>query len=63
MERAREENRRLLSLIEEKDHRISTLEGRMSKVVAELLEARCERSNLRQENSALIRAMASLKSK
>ncbi|XP_076235468.1 uncharacterized protein LOC143179914 isoform X2 [Calliopsis andreniformis] len=48
LERAQEENRRLLSLLEDRDHTIMTLEAR-------LLQQR-------EENAALIRAMAALAS-
>lgn len=60
LESAREENRRLLGLLEERDRRISSLESRLSILTGELTQASTERSNLRQENTALIRAMASL---
>ncbi|XP_076057833.1 uncharacterized protein LOC143035124 [Oratosquilla oratoria] len=63
LERAREENRRLLCLLEERDHRISSLESRLSQLTGELSQASLDRSNLRQENTALIRAMASLAAK
>ncbi|MPC83317.1 hypothetical protein E2C01_078024 [Portunus trituberculatus] len=60
LESAREENRRLLGLLEERDRRITSLESRLSILSGELTQASTERSNLRQENTALIRAMASL---
>ncbi|XP_042212915.1 PRKC apoptosis WT1 regulator protein-like isoform X2 [Homarus americanus] len=63
LESAREENRRLLGLLEERDRRISSLESRLSILTGELTQACTERSNLRQENTALIRAMASLTAK
>ncbi|XP_045582254.1 PRKC apoptosis WT1 regulator protein isoform X2 [Procambarus clarkii] len=63
LESAREENRRLLGLLEERDRRISSLESRLSLLTGELTQACSERSNLRQENTALIRAMASLTAK
>ncbi|XP_071552856.1 uncharacterized protein [Panulirus ornatus] len=63
LESAREENRRLLGLLEERDRRISSLESRLSILTGELTQACTERSNLRQENNALIRAMASLTAK
>ncbi|KAK7018681.1 hypothetical protein SK128_022624 [Halocaridina rubra] len=63
LESAREENRRLLGLLEERDRRISLLESRLSILTGELAQACNERSNLRQENNALIHAMASLTAK
>ncbi|KAL7641773.1 UNVERIFIED_CONTAM: hypothetical protein RMT77_007647 [Armadillidium vulgare] len=63
LERAREENRRLLALMEEKDKKITNLEAKLGQLSYELTQANNEKSNLRQENSALIRAMASLSSK
>ncbi|XP_042856339.1 PRKC apoptosis WT1 regulator protein-like isoform X2 [Penaeus japonicus] len=63
LESAREENRRLLGLLEERDRRISSLESRLSQLTGELSQACNDRSNLRQENNALIRAIASLTTK
>lgn len=63
LESAREENRRLLGLLEERDRRITLLESRLSILTGELTQACNDRSNLRQENNALIHAMASLSAK
>ncbi|XP_064102185.1 PRKC apoptosis WT1 regulator protein-like isoform X1 [Macrobrachium nipponense] len=63
LESAREENRRLLGLLEERDRRITLLESRLSILTGELAQACNDRSNLRQENNALIHAMASLTAK
>jgi len=57
LERAQEENRRLLCLLEERDRKISNLEVRMSQLERDIAS---ERDRLRDENAALIRAMASL---
>nr|CAD7438175.1 unnamed protein product [Timema bartmani] len=57
LERAQEENRRLLSLLEDRDHKIATLEARVAQLQRELAQ---EKERLREENAALIRAMASL---
>ncbi|KAK3926448.1 PRKC apoptosis WT1 regulator protein [Frankliniella fusca] len=59
LERAKEENRRLLCLLEDRDHKISVLEQRISQLHREMT---AERERLRDENAALIRAMASLAS-
>ena len=63
LERAREENRRLLSMVEEKDHQISILETHLGKVSFELTQANNEKSNLMQENSDLVRAISTLSAK
>nr|CAD7424397.1 unnamed protein product [Timema monikensis] len=57
LERAQEENRRLLSLLEDRDHKIATLEARVSQLQRELAQ---EKEWLREKNVALIRAMAAL---
>nr|CAD7193715.1 unnamed protein product [Timema douglasi] len=57
LERAQEENRRLLSLLEDRDHKIATLEARVAQLQKELAQ---EKERLREENTALIRAMAAL---
>ncbi|KAJ4427667.1 hypothetical protein ANN_25315 [Periplaneta americana] len=57
LERAQEENRRLLSLLEDRDRKIATLEARISQLQREMSQ---EKDRLREENAALIRAMASL---
>nr|CAD7569166.1 unnamed protein product [Timema californicum] len=57
LERAQEENRRLLSLLEDRDHKIATLEARVAQLQRELAQ---EKERLREENTALIRAMAAL---
>ncbi|KZC06523.1 hypothetical protein WN55_10434, partial [Dufourea novaeangliae] len=59
IERAQEENRRLLSLLEDRDHKIMTLQGRL---LQQQHEMTLERERLREENAALIRAMAALAS-
>lgn len=59
IERAQEENRRLLSLLEDRDHKIMTLEARL---LQQQHEMTIERERLREENAALIRAMAALAS-
>ncbi|XP_024883893.1 uncharacterized protein LOC143902612 isoform X3 [Temnothorax americanus] len=59
IERAQEENRRLLSLLEDRDHKIMALEARLLKQQHELT---LERDRLREENATLIRAMAALAS-
>lgn len=55
LERAHEENRRLLSLLEDRDHKIATLEARISQLQREMAVEK-----ERGENTALIRAMTSL---
>jgi predicted RNase H-like nuclease (RuvC/YqgF family) len=57
LERAQEENRRLLSLLEERDRKIFALESRIFQLQREMSQ---EKERLREENAALIRAMASL---
>ncbi|XP_034233863.1 PRKC apoptosis WT1 regulator protein-like isoform X1 [Thrips palmi] len=57
LERAQEENRRLLSLLEDRDHKINVLEQRITQLQRDMA---AERERLRDENAALIRAMASL---
>ncbi|PSN56583.1 hypothetical protein C0J52_01551 [Blattella germanica] len=57
LERAQEENRRLLSLLEDRDRKIATLEARITQLQREMSQ---EKDRLREENAALIRAMASL---
>lgn len=57
IERAQEENRKLLSLLEDRDIQIMALEAR---VLLQQHEAAIELERLREENAALIRAMASL---
>ncbi|XP_076392388.1 uncharacterized protein LOC100881361 isoform X3 [Megachile rotundata] len=59
IERAQEENRRLLSLLEDRDHKIMALEARL---LQQQHEMAIERERLREENAALIRAMAALAS-
>ncbi|XP_028045579.1 PRKC apoptosis WT1 regulator protein-like isoform X5 [Monomorium pharaonis] len=59
IERAQEENRRLLSLLEDRDHKIMALEARLLKQQHEMA---VERDRLREENATLIRAMAALAS-
>ncbi|XP_031833805.1 uncharacterized protein LOC116427512 isoform X3 [Nomia melanderi] len=59
IERAQEENRRLLSLLEDRDHKIMALEARL---LQQQHEMTLERERLRDENAALIRAMAALAS-
>ncbi|KDR17269.1 PRKC apoptosis WT1 regulator protein-like [Zootermopsis nevadensis] len=57
LERAQEENRRLLSLLEDRDRKIASLEARISQLQREMSQ---EKDRLREENATLIRAMASL---
>jgi predicted RNase H-like nuclease (RuvC/YqgF family) len=57
LERTQEENRRLLSLLEERDRKIATLEARIIQLQREMSQ---ERDRYREENAALIRAMTSL---
>lgn len=59
IERAQEENRRLLALLEDQDHKIMALEAQL---VQQQREMAIERDRLREENAALIRAMAALAS-
>ncbi|XP_053986501.1 uncharacterized protein LOC128894183 isoform X8 [Hylaeus anthracinus] len=59
IERTQEENRRLLSLLEDRDHKIMALEARL---LQQKHEMAMERERLREENAALIRAMAALAS-
>ncbi|XP_015117312.1 PRKC apoptosis WT1 regulator protein isoform X3 [Diachasma alloeum] len=58
-ERAQEENRRLLALLEDQDHKIMALEAQ---ILQQQREMAIERERLREENAALIRAMAALAS-
>ncbi|XP_012272347.1 PRKC apoptosis WT1 regulator protein isoform X2 [Orussus abietinus] len=57
IERTQEENRRLLSLLETRDHKIMALEARL---LQQQHEMALERERLQEENAALIRAMAAL---
>ncbi|XP_046420115.1 PRKC apoptosis WT1 regulator protein isoform X2 [Neodiprion pinetum] len=59
VELAQKENRRLLSLLEERDRKITALEARLTHQQNEMA---LERQRLREENTALIRAMATLAS-
>ncbi|XP_034946518.1 PRKC apoptosis WT1 regulator protein-like isoform X2 [Chelonus insularis] len=59
IERAQEENRRLLALLEDQDHKIMALEAQL---LQQQREMAIERDRLREENAALIRAMAALAS-
>ncbi|XP_043276791.1 PRKC apoptosis WT1 regulator protein-like isoform X1 [Venturia canescens] len=59
IERTQEENRRLLALLEDQDHKIMALEAQL---VQQQHEMTIERDRLREENAALIRAMAALTS-
>lgn len=59
LERAKEENRRLLSILEDKDYKIITLEKRIYQLQH---ENSMEIERLREENATLMRAMAALKS-
>ncbi|XP_057335266.1 protein phosphatase 1 regulatory subunit 12A-like isoform X6 [Microplitis mediator] len=59
LERAQEENRRLLTLLESQDQKIMALEAQLLQQQREMV---IERDRLRDENAALIRAMAALAS-
>ncbi|XP_076166362.1 uncharacterized protein LOC143146192 isoform X2 [Ptiloglossa arizonensis] len=59
IERAQEENRRLLSLLEDRDHKIMALEAHL---LQQQHEMALERERYQEENAALIHAMAALTS-
>ncbi|CAK9822555.1 PRKC apoptosis WT1 regulator protein [Anthophora retusa] len=59
IERAQEENRRLLTLLDDRDHTIMVLKAQL---LQQQHEMALEREQLREENAALIRAMAALAS-
>ncbi|KAK6637103.1 hypothetical protein RUM43_010777 [Polyplax serrata] len=59
LKRAKEENRRLLSILEDKDFKIITLEKRIYQMEH---DNSMEIERLREENATLMRAMAALKS-
>ncbi|XP_074099717.1 uncharacterized protein LOC141527887 isoform X1 [Cotesia typhae] len=59
LERAQKENRRLITLLENQDQKIMALEAQL---LQQQREMAIERDRLRDENAALIRAMAALAS-
>ncbi|CAK9808485.1 PRKC apoptosis WT1 regulator protein [Anthophora plagiata] len=59
IERAQKENRRLLTLLDDRDHTIMVLKAQL---LQQQHEMTLEREQLREENAALIRAMAALAS-
>lgn len=60
LERAREENRHLLELLENKDQKISQLEKEVSRLIRDLQASTSEHEKVKEENKALIRAMAQM---
>ena len=55
-----EENKRLLSLMEEKDRRIHLLEYKVQQLMRDTLTISEEQSRLQKENSTLLRALSKL---
>lgn len=60
MERVLEENKRLLSLMEEKDRRIHLLEFKIQQLMKDTLTISEEQARLQKENSTLLRALSNL---
>ncbi|XP_076357147.1 PRKC apoptosis WT1 regulator protein-like [Tachypleus tridentatus] len=63
LERAREENHRLLELVKEKDDKILYLEQKVSSLSRELATAHSEKNRLEEEHHSLLAGLASLKMK
>lgn len=61
--RVLEENRRLQSLMEEKDRRIHLLEYKVQQLMKDTLTISAEQSRLQKENSTLLRALSTLTAK
>ena len=62
LDRVLEENRRLLSLMEEKDKKISLLEFRVQQMMRDNLSRSEEQLRLQKENTALLRALTNITS-
>lgn len=60
LERAREENRHLLELMENKDLKIAQLEKEVAKLIRDLQLSNLEHDKVKDENKSLIRAMAQM---
>lgn len=62
VERVVEENRRLLSIVEEKDRRIHMLEIKVQQLMRDTLTISEEQARLQKENTTLLRALSKLTS-
>ncbi len=60
LDRVLEENRRLLSLMEEKDKKISLLEFRIQQMMKDNLSKSEEQLRLQKENTTLLRALTNI---
>ncbi len=60
LERIVEENRRLMSLMEEKDKKISLLEFRIQQMMKDNLSKSEEQLRLQKENTTLLRALTNI---
>ncbi len=60
VERALDENRRLHSLVEEKDRKIGLLETQIQQLMRDTSAIGEEQARLRRENSTLLKALASI---
>ncbi len=60
MERIIEENRRLHSLMEEKDKKISLLEFRIQQIMKDSVSKSEEQLRLQKENTTLLRALSNI---
>ena len=62
MNRVVAENRRLMSMMAEKDRRIDQLESRIEQLLRDTKSVCDEQSRLQKENTTLIRALANITS-
>ncbi len=60
LDRVMEENRRLLSLMEEKDKKINLLEFRIQQMMKDNLSKSEEQLRLQKENTTLLRALTNI---
>ena len=59
-EKVMEENRRLVSLMEEKDKRINLLESQIQQLMRDTRNNSEEQNRLRKENNTLLKALANI---
>ena len=60
MEKSLDENQKLSKLVESRDQEIISLEAAVRQLKAQLEQSTWEKSRLREENAALIKAMGNL---
>lgn len=63
IDRVLEENRRLMSLMEEKDRKIHLLEYKVEQLMSDTKNIAEEQSRLQKENSTLLKAISNLAAK